>query len=229
MKNQKVVTALQRIGIFSSIAFPAILIFSFFIHHIGEFTMADLFTLKFRYIQPTPERFMELFRSESAIDFIIPHLIIYLALPLVIPAVAYLGSLLFKNKPWLSIIGVSVSLIGIVFMGGVFGSWLSFIAIGNVSSDLVAGAIPFIEAVTRNNGLLMLTSSLAALSLIGFMIITAGLFFTRSIARWQSVLIFLGNLIIITFMDIDNLMLVGSLMWLLGILPFLKKQKSQPE
>lgn len=70
-----------------------------------------------------------------------------------------------------------------------------------------------------------MTSMLAGLSLLGFMIITAGLFYTRAIPRWQAALIFAGNLMIIAFMDIDNLMLIGATLWFIGTLPFLKKLK----
>lgn len=224
MDNQKIISTLYRIGKFSSIAFPTVLVISFIIHHMGEYAMADMIKLKLIYTPPSPERFMELFRAESIIDFILPHLIIYLAIPLGIPSIVYLGSFLFEKKPLLTIVGISTSLIGIVFMGGVFGSWLSFTAVGNVSTDQIAGAIPVIKELTRNQGMLMMTSMLGGLSLLGFMVIAAGLFFTRVIPRWQSAMIFFGNAIIIIFMDIDNIMLVGSLFWLIGILPFLKKQ-----
>ncbi len=59
-------------------------------------------------------------------------------------------------------------------------------------------------------------------SLLGFMIVAAGMFFTHVIPRWQSALIFAGNMIIIVFMDIDNLMLAGSILWFIGALPSLK-------
>ncbi|MCP3922646.1 MAG: hypothetical protein GY714_08685 [Desulfobacterales bacterium] len=222
MNNQKAIKTLYRIGVLSSIIFPATLIVSFIIHHMGEYSMADMIKLKLIYIPPSPERFMELFSSNSNLDFIIPHLIIYLAIPFGISAVIYFGYLLFEKKPWLSIIGTSLSITGIVFMGGVFGSWLSFTAIGNINAELVPGVIDVIEELTKKQGMLLLSSLLAGLSLLGFMIIAAGLFYTKVIPRWQSAFIFAGNAIIIFFMDIDNLMLVGSILWFTGALPFLK-------
>jgi hypothetical protein len=223
MNYRKAIKTLYWIGVLSSIIFPVILIVSFIIHHMGEYSMADLIKLKMIYVPPSSERFMELFSSNSILDFILPHLIIYLALPFGVLGVVYFGSLLFEKKPWLSIIGISSSLIGIVFMGGVFGSWLSFTAIGNLNADQVVGVIPVIEELTKRQGMLMLTSLLAGLSLLGFMIIAAGLFFTHVIPRWQSALIFAGNVIIIVFMDVDNLMLAGSILWFIGALPSLKK------
>jgi hypothetical protein len=225
MNNQKIITNLYRLGAISSVAFPALLIIAFIFHFMGEFTLADFLKLKLTYVQPSPERFMEILRSNSPMAFVLPHLILYLALPLAIPAVVYLGSFLFDRKPWLSIVGIFTTLIGIIYMGGVFGSWLSFSAIGNVSADQVAGAIPALAALIKEQGMLMMTSMLAGLSLLGFMIITAGLFYTRAIPRWQAALIFAGNLMIIAFMDIDNLMLIGATLWFIGTLPFLKKLK----
>jgi hypothetical protein len=222
MNNQKLITKLYRVGAISLILFPSALIVSFILHHMGEFSFADLLTLKFTYQSPTSERFMEIFRSKSLMDYILPHLVIYFALPLAIPAVIYLGSILFEKKPWLSMIGISTTVIGIIYMGGVFGSWLSFSAIGNVSTDQVGSAIPVIAELIRPQGMLMMTSLLAGFSIVGFMIIASGLFYTRAIPRLQSILIFAGNLMIIIFMDIDNLMLIGAILWLLGTLPFLK-------
>ncbi len=227
MNNKKVLEQLNKIGVLSSVIFPMVLIISFVIHHMGEYSMADLLKFKMIYIPPSSERFMELFSSNSILDFILPHLIIYLAIPFGIPAVVFLGSLLFHKKPWLSIIGVSFSLIGIVFMGGVFGAWLSFTAIGNISADQIPGVLTVIEELTKRNGMLMLSSSLAGLSLVGFIIVTTGLFLTHVIPRWQSALIIAGNVIIVIFMDIDNLMLIGSILWLIGVLPFLKKNIQQ--
>jgi hypothetical protein len=227
MNNQNIITKLYRVGAISLVAFPLLLIVAFTLHFMGEFNFADFLVLKFTYVQPSPERFMEVLRSNSPMSFVLPHLILYLALPLAIPAVLYLGSFLFDKKLWLSITGISTSVIGIIYMGGVFGSWLSFSAIGNVNADQVAGAMPALAVMIKEQGMLMMTSMLAGLSLVGFMIIAAGLFYAHAIPRWQAALIFAGNLIIIVFMDIDNLMLAGATLWLIGTLPFLKILKTK--
>ena len=74
MENQKVLKTLHWVGVLSSVIFPAILIVSFILHHFGEYSLADLTKLKLIYIPPTPERFLELFSSNSALDFILTHL-----------------------------------------------------------------------------------------------------------------------------------------------------------
>jgi hypothetical protein len=88
-----------------------------------------------------------------------------------VPAIIYLGSLLFNKTPILAIIGVLLTVFGAVFMGGIFGSWLSFVAIGNVSPAHISESIPALTALIQSNKLLGMTGILAGFSLIGFVII----------------------------------------------------------
>ncbi|MCK5831797.1 MAG: hypothetical protein KAH20_16000 [Methylococcales bacterium] len=210
---------LNVIGAVSLIAFPSVLIIAFSMHFMGEFGFKDFFNFKFSYTQPSPERFMELFKSNKSLDFVLPHLTVYLALPLLVPAIVFLGKILFKDKPILSIIGILLTVIGAIFMGGIFGSWLSFVAIGNVSSAQVSESIPAVTALIQSNKLLSMTGVLAGFSLIGFILISIGLAISQAIPRWQAILILVGNVMIIMFMDLDNLMLIGATLWLIGAIP----------
>ena len=54
------------------------------------------------YAQPPAERFMQLFRSENLLDFALPYLLAYLALPLLIFSVLYLGKYLSNKMPKLT-------------------------------------------------------------------------------------------------------------------------------
>ncbi len=210
---------LNKIGAFSLIAFPSILIVAFSMHFMGEFGVRDFFNFQLSYTQPSPERFMELFRSDKSLDFVLPHLTVFLALPLLVPAIVYLSNILFNKKPMLSIVAVLLTMMGTVFMGGIFGSWLSFVAIGNVSAEQVLESIPALTALIQSNTLLGMTGILAGFSLIGFVVISIGLLISKVIPRWQAALILIGNLMIIMFMDLDNLMLIGATLWLIGVLP----------
>jgi hypothetical protein len=51
------------------------------------------------------------------------------------------------------------------------------------------------------------------------MVLAVGLFFSRIVPKWSAILIFIGNLTILVFMDLDNLMLIGAFVMLLGMLP----------
>jgi hypothetical protein len=210
---------LERCGAVASILFPISLIIAFSMHFMGEFGFKDFFNFEFSYTQPSAERFMELFKSERLLDFALPHALVYLTLPLLTFSVFFLGKQLFESMPKLATIGVVSTITGTIFMGGIFGSWLSFMAITNVNPDQVAGIIPAIEALIQSKTFLAMTGILVGFSLIGFLIISAGLFYKNIIPRWQSSFIFIGNLMIILFMDLDNLMLIGSMLWFIGILP----------
>ena len=217
--NNNILKCLNYTGAISLTLFPTILIIAFAMHFMGEFGIRDFFDFKFSYIQPSPERFMELFRSNRLLDFILPHLTIYLALPFGIPAIVYLGKFLNNINPVLTIISVAFTIIGTVFMGGIFGSWLSFVAIGNISAEQVSESISALTALIQSNKFLGITEVLAGFSLIGFILISLGLFIYRAIPRWQASLILAGNLMIIIFMDIDNFMLIGAMLWLIGAAP----------
>ena len=217
--NNNIFKYLNYTGAISLIVFPTILIIAFAMHFMGEFGIRDFFDFKFSYIQPSPERFMELFRSNRILDFILPHLIVYIALPFAVPAIAYLGKFLIDKNPVLTIISAALTIIGTVFMGGIFGSWLSFVAIGNVPAEQVSVSIPALTALIQSNKFLEMTGVLAGFSLIGFILISLGLFIYRAIPRWQASLILIGNLMIIMFMDLDNLMFIGAILWLIGGVP----------
>ncbi|HET8538381.1 MAG TPA: hypothetical protein VFL83_00785 [Anaeromyxobacter sp.] len=207
---------LARLGACCFAAFPAVLVLAFALHFAGEFTPAQALELELRYVQPPPERFMEVFRSGSALDFVLPHLLVYLALPLLVPGVLAFAAPLFRARPRLAVAGAATSLAGLVFMGGVFGSWLSFSAIGRVGADQVEGAVPALAALIRGSSMLTLTSLLGGLSLLGIVVLAAGLLRTRAVPRWQPALVLAGNAVILAFMDLDNLMLVGAALWLAG-------------
>lgn len=217
--NNKYTNNLERCGAVASILFPLALIIAFSMHFMGEFGFKDFFNFQFSYTQPPSERFMELFQSDNILDFALPHALVYLSLPLWTFSVFFLGKQLFKSMPRLTIVGIGSTIIGTIFMGGIFGAWLSFMAIANVDSAQIAGAIPALEALIQSKSFLAMTGILAGFSLIGFLIISAGLFYKNIIPRWQSSFIFIGNLMIVLFMDLDNLMLIGSTLWLIGVLP----------
>lgn len=227
MSGEKTVAGLRRIGAASLAGFPVILAVSYVLHFAGEFRPADFLRLRLVYEQPPAARFMEIFRSDSPLDFVLPHLSIFLALPLLVPAIAYLASLLFEHRPRLALGGAFLAIAGTIYMGGVFGAWLSFTAAGRVGAGEVAGAVPVVAALIQGP-MLKVTSALAALSLVGFGVILAGLLATRAIPRWQAAAMLAGDAMILAFMDIDNLMLVGAVLWIAGALPLLVARPARP-
>jgi hypothetical protein len=204
-------------GGISLIMLPLVLMLAFALHFDS---LSDFFVFKLRYEPATANEFMAtLTNPNESRQYTIAHGIGYLGLPLIISTALCLGHILFKKRPWFALVGASLACIGTVYMGGVFGTWLSFAAIGNVTAAQVEGAIPALEALTKMQGALLLSSILSALSLLGLMVLAVGLFISRIVPRWSAIMIFIGNLMIIVFMDLDNLMFIGAFIMLLGMAP----------
>ncbi len=220
MENQKVILLMKRIGGVSLIFSPLTLIIGFAMHfqNIGEF-----FVFKLKYVQvPIEESVKMLMSSEAARNFINPHLVAYFAVPFMIFASLAIGYLIFKQKPWIAFIGTAMTVIGSVFIGGVFAAWLSFAAIGNMALDQFEYAVSAFKELTTMQGPLVLISYLSIFSLLGFMVLAVGLFKSSIVPKWSASLLFIGYLIIIAFMDLDNLMLIGAVLILIGSIPISK-------
>lgn len=104
-------------------------------------------------------------------------------------------------------------------MAGMLAMWLSFAAIGHVSAEQVAGAIPALEALIEMQGPLLLSTMLTAFSLLGLMVLAVGLFLGSVVPRWCAVMIFIGSLMMSVFIDVDNLMFIGALTTFVGMAP----------
>lgn len=217
MKNEKTIKAMQIVGGTSLILFPFVLMVAFGMHfqNISEF-----FVIKFKYEQVPVENTVTMLMGPDAMrNFIAPHLIAYFSVPFMVFASLVLGYFLFRKKPWFAFIGVSLTLVGSVFLAGVFAAWLSFSAIGNMSLNQIEGATTALRELTRMQGPLAMITYLSVLSLLGFLVLAVGLIKSQIVPKWSPLLIFIGNVMIIIFMDLDNWMFVGAFLMLLGFLP----------
>lgn len=210
-------TIIRIAGGISLIVFPLVLMLAFSLHFDS---FSDFFVFNLRYEPPAASEFMDtLTDPEASRQYTTAHIVGYLGLPLMISSALVLGYLLFDKRPWFALVGASLACIGTIYMGGVFGSWLSFAAMGNVAAGQVEGAVPALAALTEMQGALLLTSLLAVLSLLGLMVLAVGLFLSGIVPRWSAIVIFIGNLMIIVFMDLDNWMFIGAFFMLLGMVP----------
>jgi len=222
--NNKTIKIVKSIGIFSLIAYPSILIIAFAYHYKN---FADFFVFKFKYTQvPVADSVTMLMSEEATRNFIAPHTIANFAVPFMIFAALTLGLILLKQKPITAIIGSIISIVGAVFLSGVFAAWLSFSAIGNMPTDMYDSALIAFTELTGMQGPLLLITSLSVLGIVGFLILSFGLFRSSIIPKWSSILIFIGHLIIIIFMDLDNLMLIGAVLILIGFHPVISVLKN---
>ena len=101
-------------------------------------------------------------------------------------------------------------------MAGIFGATLAQGAVGTVAVD--EGVLRALQAMMNVQGP-MPVMFLGALTMVGGMILGAGLFFSQVAFRWSGALFFVGNLILLVWMDIDAMMAIGSLCMLVGLGP----------
>lgn len=217
MKNQKAVTLLKKISGISLILFPLLLMVAFGMHYDN---LSDFFRFELRYEPNSTQGFMNTLTGPNHDRlYTNPHLLAYLSVPFLMISGLYCGYVLVKQKPWYAISGALMTLVGGVFLSGVFASWLSFAAVGNLAPDQIAGAIPALEALTEMQGPLAFMTYMSALSLVGLIVLAAGLYASQIVPKWSASLIFIGNLLILVFMDLDNWMFIGALLILIGSLP----------
>jgi hypothetical protein len=193
------------------------LIVAFAMHYtsVGEF-----FEINLSYVQVPVDRTIAMFMGDNAGRmYVWPHLFGYFSVPMMIAASLTLGYVLFDRAPWFALIGSALTVTGAIFLGGVFAAWLSFAALGNLPADQTGVAVAALTVLTEMKGPLAMTTYLAVLTFLGLMVSAVGLYRTRIVPRWSPVSLFLGNLMIMAFMDIDNLMLAGAVLMLAGLAP----------
>lgn len=212
---------IQRIAGILLLLFPIVLMVAFALHYES---IADFFVFELKYEASSAGELMNTLRSEGAFRYyILPHLIAYLGVPLYFSTALTLGYVIYKKRPGFAIIGIVLTGIGSIYMGSLFGTWLSFGAIGNVPVNQIGGATYALEALTEMQGIMMLTTLLASLVLIGLIILAIGLILSYNIPKWSGILLLIGNILILIFMDLDNWMFIGASLILIGLIPISKK------
>lgn len=210
--------AIRIVGSISLIVLPMLLAIAFALHYTA---LSDFF--EFRLVKPpySAERLLHTLTSPDGgfRHYTLPHLVGYLALPLFIPASLALASAIVERAPWHALLGAALTCFGVVFMGGVFGAWMSFAAVGGVSGEAASNLLPVLQALTTMQGSLMLSSVLSAFTFLGMIVLGFGLYQSRIAPRWSAALFILGNVLVLAFIDLDNWMFVGALLMMVGMLP----------
>jgi hypothetical protein len=183
---------------------------------------AEFFQFKWRYVPRDPEHVVSsLVRAQNHWPlFHDPHILGYLSLPLLLFCAFALYQLSRETRPRLSSLGLFVTVSGTIYLGGLFGMWTAFYrGLGGVDPRYLDGAIATFRGMTAPSGAFLLTTTLAKFSLIGLG--AQGLLLWRlpGVPRRSAVLIALGCLIIVAFWDLDNWMLIGMLLMMIGFIP----------
>jgi hypothetical protein len=97
-----------------------------------------------------------------------PHVIAYLALPLFVATAWMLHGIARARRPVASAIACMTTVVGTIYLGGLFGMWTSFFdGLARVNPRDVDGAVASFAALTSAHGAFLLTTTLAKLAFVG--------------------------------------------------------------
>ncbi len=199
--------------------FPCVFILVFIMHFRN---LADFLSFHWQYIPRQPERVVAALIAQHNRTPLIhdPHMIAYLSLP-VIPLCAFALYLLGRReRPVASAIALMTTLTGTIYAGGVFGMWTAFYrGLGTVDPANSAGATATFAAMTAPHGAFLVTTTLSKLLMIGLAAQALTLIGTRVVPAWSIVCVALGAFTFLIFWDLDNWMLLGTVLMLIGFLP----------
>lgn len=205
---------IRRVLAAALLAFPCLFILVFLLHFHRP---ADFFHFHAHYVQRPPEDTVAmLIRAQNRWPMVHdPHIIGYLALPL-IPLCAFAMYTVGKTKrPMASAIAMFVTVTGTIYLGGIFGMWTAFFrGMGLVDPSQTQGAIATFKALTTNQGAFLLTTTLGKLAMIG--IAAQALTLVGRIRGWAVASIAAGAILFLLFWDLDNWMIIATLLMLAG-------------
>jgi hypothetical protein len=185
-------------------------------------SLADFFVFRLRYVPvPAADKVTRLIAAQNHWPMIHdPHMIGYISLPLLVLGAFGLHSLGRRSNPPLAALGISLTVIGCIYVGGVFGLFTALTrGLGDVDARFSEGAIATYAAVTADRGAYGLTRGLAELALLGIAVQGAALWQAPGIPRWSPASVIVGCALFLIFWDVDNLMFVGSVCMIAGFIP----------
>ena len=210
---------IRRILAAALLVFPSVFILVFIMHFRR---LANFFDFRMHYVPRPPDRVVAaLIAAHNRWPLIHdPHMIAYLALP-VIPLCAFALHVLGRGaRPIASAITLMITITGSIYIGGVFGMWTAFYrGLGLVDSSNLVGATATFAAMTAPQGAFLVTTWLAKLTMIGLAAQALALLGTRVTPAWSIVCVVLGCCMFLAFWDLDNWMLIGSVLILIGFIP----------
>jgi len=209
MKNPNIDRIVQFVSGLAMIIAPLVQMFAFAIHpQFWTFKRETDAAIQYGYIQNW--------------GWQVGHVLVYITLPLMFLAWIQVARLVMKNRPWLALVGGTMTWVGFNFVAGNFGSVMSQGTIGLTLP--MEQAVPVIQLFVNNAGMMKITFWMQLGSLLGPVILSTALALSPNITpRWAGTLALLGNLIIVIFIDIDGYMIWGALAVLIGLLPLAMK------
>lgn len=191
-----------------------------FVFHFRK--IADFFVFHARYVPvPAADKVTHLIAARNQWPMIHdPHLIGYLSLPLVVLGAFGLYAVGRAVRPRLAALGLSLTVFGTIYLGGVFGLFCALTrGLGEVDPRFTDGAIATYAAVTADHGAYGLTRRLAMLALLGIAAQMLALWRASGVPNWAPPLAALGCALFLSFWDVDNMMFVGAACLLISFIP----------
>lgn len=198
------------------LAMPAILALVFALHFRS---LAEFLHLRARYEPVAPDvvvpRLIGLANRWPL--FHDPHVLAYLALPLLPLWALGLYALGRQHRPRLARAGVALSITGCIYLGGLFGMWTAFRrGFGDVDARYTDGAVAAYAALTAPHGAFLLTTTLAKVFMVGLLLQVAALWGRPGQARWSVLAVAAGSVLFLAFWDVDNVMFLATLLMFAG-------------
>jgi len=146
------------------------------------------------------------------------HVLVLLSVPLIIIIALKFMGLLKGRGEWFGFLGGSLAIFGAIILAADKGALCLVIsAFDTLPEGQFTQLLPGLQTMMDREGWLVLLWLLLLLP-IGFVIQGAGLFVTRVIPRWQSILIVIGALLL-TNPDIEIISLIASIILLIAMAP----------
>jgi hypothetical protein len=213
-------SAIKKLLALALLLFPLLCILGFLLHF---HSLHGFFHFTWARPPYNAERLFDALVSGRGHGFFIAHIIVYAAVPFLLVTVLVLSWYLFPHSPWAAVLGAILGVLGSLALAGVVSSWLSFAAVGKVHPEFYDGARAALVELTNMQGILQWNSIGSYCIFAGLIILAAGLLVNRQFPRWSMICIILGSLLFFFFMDMDNWMLIATILLGIGLLPFITR------
>ncbi len=196
---------------------PVLLVIVFALH---MRSLPQLLDFKLHYEATPPEAVAHYLVGSARDDGlrVDPHVIAYLALPLFLATALMLHRRTRARRPLSSKAAFALTAIGTIYLGGLFGMWTAFYdGMAHMAASDVDAAARTFAAMSAPRGAFLMTTTLAKLAFVGLALQGLLLWDADARSRLAALSLPIGCALFLAFWDLDNWMLVGSLLMLVGL------------
>ena len=196
---------------------PILLVLVFVMHLRG---LPQFLDFRLHYVPTPPSVVVHALAGRDRGDGVMldPHLVAYLALPLLLVTGRMLHRIGRARRPLASAAAFGVTAVGTLYLGGLFGMWTAFFSgLAHLDPRDADGAVAAFAAMTAPRGAFLLTTTLSKLAFAGLALQGLALWGRDARSRAAALFLAAGSALFLVFWDLDNWMLVGSLLLMAGV------------